>query len=189
MGEIQRTAYECVFQSCLEGRTQIERTRAPCLGEEYAGNSLDLHGVRTGPGSRISRGRLGRFLAMNFSLPSTINNIKIKIKIVTLHANRAPRLKCPSCSAPMVGTNPTDFLSSNAAFRQALNEDTVVNIGIVEAGIDMARTRMRNGEKSRRNFLMDANRCQWYIFLLDLRIDRVMIKGGYTIMLTVAWRI
>jgi hypothetical protein len=44
-------------------------------------------------------------------------------------SSASPRLRCPSCNAPIVGTNPTDFPSSNAFCRQLRNPATVVKIG------------------------------------------------------------
>ena len=45
-----------------------------------------------------------------------------------------PRDRCPSCRAPIVGTNPTDFPASNACFLHFLNAEFVANKGIDEGG-------------------------------------------------------
>ena len=44
-----------------------------------------------------------------------------------------PRDRCPSCRAPIVGTNPTDFLASKACFLHSRYAEFVANIGIDEA--------------------------------------------------------
>ena len=49
-------------------------------------------------------------------------------------ARGSPRDKCPSCKAPIVGTNPTLFPSLNARFLHSLSSFNVLKIGILEFG-------------------------------------------------------
>jgi hypothetical protein len=45
-----------------------------------------------------------------------------------------PRDRCPSCRAPIVGTNPTDFPALNACFLHSRYAEFVANKGIDEGG-------------------------------------------------------
>lgn len=55
-------------------------------------------------------------------------------------ARDAPRVICPSCSAPIVATNPTLLFFANASERHSRISATVVKIGILLSGrlVDMA---------------------------------------------------
>ncbi len=46
----------------------------------------------------------------------------------------APSKRCPSCNAPIVATNPTDFFWSYALLRHSLYDPTVGKSGMEDCG-------------------------------------------------------
>ena len=64
----------------------------------------------------------------------------------------SPRDKCPSCNAPIVGTNPTLFFSSYALLLHSLFEAMVGKRGMLDGGssVDMFRRRGRGVSPGRR---------------------------------------